>query len=261
MVVRNTREKEEIYSFLSKSRDLQLYLIGDLDDFFWNDTEWFALYHNDAIRSIALLYKGMDPATFLLFDDGDLTYPSTLIKSIRAQLPSEMNVHISSGLIDSFGRESIISYHGLHYRMILTRDPENIYDPGIRRLEPGDMKRIMELYEDSYPDNWFDSRMLETGKYFGYFSDDILSGVAGIHVYSSEYRIAALGNIVTRKEFRGQKIAYKLTSALCKDLKYSVDTIGLNVRSDNIAAIKSYENAGFTIKTIYDEFFIRLRHE
>ena len=261
MEVRNTREKEEIHSFLSKSRDLQLYLIGDLDDFFWNDTEWFALYHRGMIQSLALLYKGMNPPTFLLFHDGDLNYPSALIRSIKAQLPAEMNIHISPKLIDSFGRQTVKSDHGLHYRMILTKDPEDIDDPGIRRLETGDMKHIMELYDDSYPDNWFDSRMLETGKYLGYFSDDILTGVAGIHVYSAKYRIAALGNIVTRKEFRGQKIAYKLTSVLCKDLKNSVDTIGLNVKSDNISAIRSYVNAGFTIKATYEEFFIRLRQQ
>jgi ribosomal protein S18 acetylase RimI-like enzyme len=143
--------------------------------------------------------------------------------------------------------------------MILTREPEKIIDINIRRLQLSDLTDILEIYTDSYPDNWFDSRMLETGKYYGYFPDTTLAGVAGIHVYSAEYRIAALGNIVTRKEFRGMKIAYKLTSVLCNDLKSTVDTIGLNVKADNIAAIKAYENVGFTIRATYDECFIRTR--
>ena len=257
--VRSTRDKKEIFNFLSKSSDLQLYLIGDLDDFFWPDTEWHALYHNGQIRSIALLYKGMTPATFLLFQEDNLHFPEELIRLVRPKLPEELNVHLSPNLIEIFGRKNIIEDYGLHYRMILKEKPEEISDGNIRRLSTGDLDRLMELYADSYPENWFDSRMLETGKYFGYFIDDILAGVAGIHVYSAEYRIAALGNIVTGNEYRGMKIAYKLTSVLCNDLMKSVDTVGLNVKGDNIAAIRAYQNAGFAIRAEYDECFVRNR--
>jgi ribosomal protein S18 acetylase RimI-like enzyme len=259
MKVRITRDKEEIFGFLSQSSDLQLYLIGDLDDFFWPDTEWFVLYHNGEIKSIALLYKGMIPATFLLFNEDDIIYPTGLIRRVKLQLPDKLNVHLSPNLVQAFSRDNIIEDHGLYYRMILTKQPEIITDNNIRRLDLSDLKRLEDLYADSYPENWFDSRMLETGKYFGYFIGNTLAGVAGIHVYSAEYRIAALGNIVTRKEFRGNKIAYMLTSALCIDLKSTVDTIGLNVKADNAAAIRAYENVGFSIRASYDECYIRTR--
>ena len=66
-----------------------------------------------------------------------------------------------------------------------------------RRLGESDIIQIKDLYDRSYPENFFDRRMLGTGKYFGYFEDGKLIAIAGIHVYSEKYRVAALGNITT----------------------------------------------------------------
>ena len=257
METREISDKKEIYRFLSKSPDLQLYTIGDLDDFFWPYTTWYAISEKNEIKSIALLYTGMKPPTFLLFCEKDLYYSTELIKSIKGQLPEKFNVHLSPGLIDAFGKENIIKDYGHNYRMILARDPDSVCDKNIRRLEKTDLSAINALYKVAYEDNWFDSRMIESGKYFGYFNEESLIGVAGIHVYSPVFRIAALGNIATHPDFRGQRIAYKLTSALCFDLKKSADIIGLNVKSDNSAAIKCYRNIGFEIRSSYEECFIK----
>ncbi len=257
METRITRDKSEIYRFLSKTPDLQLYTIGDLDDFFWPDTIWYAIYDKGEMQSIALIYTGMKPRTLLLFYENDPMYSTELLKSVRHLLPDMFNVHLSPGLIDVFGKGNIIRDYGHNYRMILAQKPEHVSDDNIRQLEMRDISSIQNLYKVAYPDNWFDSRMVKTGKYFGYFNSGILIAVAGIHVYSSEYRIAALGNIATHPEFRGRKIAYKLTSVLCCNLKNSVDIIGLNVKSGNPAAIKCYENIGFRIRSTYDECYIR----
>lgn len=257
METRITRDKEEIYRFLSENPELQLYMIGDLDDFFWPDTLWYAMYEEDEIQSIALLYKGMNPWTLLLFYENDLYYPTELIKSIKQFLPEKFNVHLSPGLINAFGKENIIIHYGQNYRMILAGDPASIQDENIRRLEMKDIGSINDFYKTAYPENWFDSRMVESGKYFGYYYERLLVGVAGIHVYSPEYKIAALGNIAVLPKFRGQKIAFRLTSVLCRDLKKTVNIIGLNVKSENIAAIKCYENIGFEIRSLYDECLIK----
>jgi ribosomal protein S18 acetylase RimI-like enzyme len=257
METRITRDKDEIYRFLSRTPELQLYAIGDLDDFFWPGTLWYAIYDRGEIQSIALLYTGMNPSTLLLFCEKDANYPTELIKSIKQFLPEKFNVHLSPGLIDVFGKENIIKDYGQNYRMILARDPEPLPEDNIRRLEMKDINAINCFYEVAYPDNWFDCRMVESGKYFGYFNEGSLVGVAGIHVYSPEYHIAALGNIAVHPDFRGRKIANKLTSVLCYDLKKSVDIIGLNVKSDNSAAIKCYENIGFKIRSLYDECLIK----
>jgi ribosomal protein S18 acetylase RimI-like enzyme len=150
-----------------------------------------------------------------------------------------------------------IENYGHNYRMVLKGDPVPIIDPNTRRLTLSDIDKINELYRIAYPHNWFDSRMIKTGKYFGCFESGMLVGIAGIHVYSPEYRIAALGNIATHPGFRGRKIAYNVTTALCNDLKESTDIIGLNVKSDNKAAIKCYQNIGFEIRSSFDEFLVK----
>jgi ribosomal protein S18 acetylase RimI-like enzyme len=257
MKVEITADKKAIYRFLSKTPELQLYTIGDLDDFFWPSTVWYALSDKTEIQAIALLYTGMNPSTLLHFFDKDPYSSRELIKSIKKLLPEKFNVHLSPGLTDLFGKENILEDYGHNYRMILGRDPAAVKDDNIRRLKISDLHKIKELYAVAYPGNWFDGRMAETGKYFGYFQKERLIGVSGIHVYSEEYRIAALGNIATHPDFRGQQIAFKLTSVLCTDLKNSVDIIGLNVKSDNRAAIKCYENLGFKIHSTYDECLVK----
>jgi predicted GNAT family acetyltransferase len=84
----------------------------------------------------------------------------------------------------------------------------------------------------------------------------MLAGVAGIHVYSEEYRTAALGNIATHPDYRNKQIAYKLTSALCIDLMKNTDLIGLNVKADNEFAIRCYKKTGFEIVGRYDECIV-----
>ena len=98
--------------------------------------------------------------------------------------------------------------------------------------------------------------MYETGKYFGYFKGEKILGVAGIHVYSSLFRVAALGNITTDPDFRGQSVCKKVTSVLCRDLFETTDIIGLNVHKENVSAISCYKSLGFEINGNFEEFMI-----
>lgn len=195
--------------------------------------------------------------TLLAFCEQENKESKNLLVSIKSKLPEKFNAHLSPGLLNAFGKENIVEYYGFNYKMGLKKSPEKISDKNIRQLNNKDLTIINELYAISYPKNWFDSRVLKTGKYLGYFINGMLIGIAGIHVYSEKYKVAALGNICTHPEYRGQKIAFKLTSVLCNDLMKTVDTIGLNVKSDNIAAIKCYEKIGFKIIGHYDECYLK----
>lgn len=228
-----------------------------MDDFYWSKTTWYSIIENNRIKSIALLYNGLNEPTLLSFYDADPGYSFELLKCIRSILPKRFFAHLSPGLTSVFGEENIIKNYGLHYKMILNRTPSEINDTNIRRLSAIDLPIIEKFYLNAYPNNWFDRRMLETEKYFGYFIDGNLAGISGIHVYSSEYKVAALGNIATLPEFRGQQIGFKLTSKLCNDLSKNVDLIGLNVKSDNEFAIKCYYKTGFEIIGSYEECLIK----
>ncbi len=251
--------KDRIYSYLGLNPALQIYCIGDLDNFFFPYTTWYGLYNEGHLKSLALLYSGMDIPTLLLFQEEDNSFGRELLHLLKPSLPSRFYAHMSPGLMQVLGRENILEYYGMNLKMTLKKLPAEINDSNIRRLSPQDMDTVTAFYKTAYPHNWFDKRMLETGKYFGYFMGESLAGVAGVHVYSAQYRVAALGNIAVLPALRGRQTGFKLTSVLCNDLVQTTDTIGLNVMSDNAAAIHLYQKAGFEVTGRYEECFMRLK--
>lgn len=252
------RDKNKILSFLMKNPEVQYYCIGDLDDFFWPHTQWLGLADNGTIKAVALIYSGGGTPALLMFHDGNADYSIELFQKIRNTLPPKFYAHLSPGLIDQFSRDEIKENHGTHFKMILKKPVKAQEDTNIKRLSASDLPVILDLYSIAYPDNWFDPKMLQTGKYFGYYLGGDLIGISGIHVYSPQYRVAALGNIATLPDYRGRGIAFSLTVQLCNDLLKEVNIIGLNVRHNNDYAVKCYKKAGFEISGTYDECLINM---
>lgn len=256
MQIEILRNKNILFEFLQKEAALQIYLTGDLDDFFWPDTTWYALKEAGEIKSVALLYAGMTPPTLLCFQKKEVEFALSLLHKIRPLLPRKFYAHLGEGFVEVFGRRNIVEHYGLNYKMALKKKVADPADPNIRRLSQKELPEILKLYAEAYPHNWFDSRMLASGKYFGYYLEGVLIGIAGIHVYSTKYKVAALGNIATHDAYRHRRVGLKLTAALCYDLQKHVDIIGLNVRSDNEYAIRLYEKLGFDVEGTYEECFL-----
>ncbi len=261
MTIKTLNDKTIIEKHFSKNTDLNIYSIGDLDDFFSDYTKWYALTDGDEILQIVLLYEFPGLSTLLAITDRNYDSMIYLIEKIKDQLPEKIYCHLSKGLIKAFGHESILKDNGSHFKMSLKNPGMLIkeFNKNVRRLNHEDIEIINQLYSDSYPDNFFDERMLETEKYFGYFAEDKLTGISGIHVYSKEYRVATLGNITVHPGYRGRSICQKLTTALCIDLLETVDNIGLNVSCDNHSAINCYTKIGFEIIGEYEEYLIKIR--
>ena len=64
-VMMGLHDKVEIEAYLREDVDLHLYSIGDLDDFFWPHTSWFAAKSGSDLRAVALLYTGLSLPTLL----------------------------------------------------------------------------------------------------------------------------------------------------------------------------------------------------
>ena len=90
-------DKGAIESFLRKKPYLHIYSMGDLDDFFWPCTTWYALKENEEIRAIALIYTGQ-PLPVLLALSEDEPVMQALLESIMPGLPSKFYAHLSLGL-------------------------------------------------------------------------------------------------------------------------------------------------------------------
>ena len=100
------------------------------------------------------------------------------------------------------------------------------------------MPQLEELYSHGGGDA-FRQRSLELGVFYGVFEEDRLVSVAGTHIVSDNERIAALGNVMTHPDYRGQGLATVATSAVCEELlDRGMELIGLSVSRSNEAAIR-----------------------
>lgn len=249
-------DKAVIEAFLRQNTDLHLYEIGDLDEFFWPQTLWFARRQENQISALCLLYVGQTQPTLLAFGD---PFPLTdLIRSISSLLPQWFYAHVSPGVEAAFLGKFQLEPHGNHLKMSLKKPAfiKSLENSGSARLGPENLAEVLQLYRDSYPGNWFDPRMLETREYFGVRKGPRLVSIAGIHVYSPVHRVAALGNITTAPAFRQKGLATLATRDLCRSLLEKVDHIGLNVAADNHAAISCYKKLGFDVVAPYAEFSV-----
>ena len=251
-------DKNELETYLLKHRHLNFYHLGDLDDFFWPYTTWYALQDGDEIKALNLFYIGIDPPVLLGIENDNPEEIKTLLGESLPLLPPNFYAHLSPGLEKVLEEGYALDHHGEHDKMNLV-DPAKLDEIDTSAVVPLTTEHLVEmqaLYQKSYPGNWFDARMLETGQYVGIREEGELVSVAGIHVYSPIYKIAALGNITTLPELRGQGLGKAVTAGLCKRLLQTVDAIGLNVRSDNTPAIKAYEAIGFTKVATYHEWMV-----
>ncbi len=255
-------DKKTIELFFRKNTELHIYSIGDLDEFFWKYTTWYALLENKEIRAVALIYTAQSFSTLLALAE-PVKPMKKLVELLIPELPDNFYSHLSPELNKVLENDFILDGHGKHYKMAL----KNIsvlkeFDTSKSiQLNKEDLKEILQFYKECYPGNWFDPRMLETGQYYGIKKNNRLLSIAGIHVYSNKYKVAALGNIATHIDHKNKGYGKSVTAKVCQSLLKDVDHIGLNVKADNESAISCYEKLGFEIIGTYFEYMVERKQK
>jgi len=255
-------DKSEIETYLRTAPFLHLYALGDLDDFFWPHTTWYALRKGGRICQLVLVYSDLSIPIVLANAVEPVGGMRDLLRALLPLLPKRFYGHVSEHVIEVFAEDYRIEPHGPHHKMGLT-DKYRLarFDTGMAvQLSTADYSEIEAFYRASYPVNWFSPRMLETGHYFGIRQGPTLMSVAGVHVYSTQYKVVALGNIATRPEARGRGLATVVTAKLCRELLGAgIAHVGLNVKADNAAAIACYRKLGFEKIAVYGEYTLELK--
>jgi ribosomal protein S18 acetylase RimI-like enzyme len=230
-----------------------LYELGDLDDFFWPHTTWYARG-----GSIALLYRATDLPVLIALGGRD--HPE-LLDELRDALPTRVYAHLSPGFVARLVPRYRDEPQGTYVKMaLLDRSRSASIDTtGIESAVPADAAELQAFYARAYPGNWFDPRMLTTGQYKIRREGGNLVAAAGVHVYSPSQRVAALGNIAVSPAARGRGLASQVTAALCQSLLRTTEHVGLNVRSDNVAALACYKRLGFVGVAEYEEHLLTVR--
>lgn len=251
-------DKGTIESFLRRNTLVNVYQLGDLDDFFWNYTSWYALKDQQGIKALALLFTAYLPPTLVLFVDDNRDEVLRLLRSLVPMLPTEFYAHLTPGTEEALRDRFRVISHGLHLKMaLLDRDRARGVDTSQAvRLNVNDARELEEFYESSYLGNWFEPRILETNRYVGVRVEGRLVAAGGVHVCSPEYRAGALGSIATHSDYRGRGLATIVTAAICQSLMNDVRDIGLNVKADNVPAIACYCKLGFAEVATYGEYMV-----
>jgi len=255
-------DKSTIETFLRGNVFLHIYSLGDLDDFFWPDTTWHALTDETGIQAIALIYTGGKlPCLHIHAEDDKIVYAGKLLHYLVWALPECFHAHLDLGLENILTERYTLRPRGKHYKMALVNKslPLNVDTSQATGLSKSHLSEILNLFERAYPGNFFEPRMLETKQYFGIRQLGELISIAGVHVYSRKYRVAALGNVTTHPNYRCKGLGTTVTARVCKSLLRDIDHIGLNVKADNISAIGCYERLGFEIIDSYGEFNLELK--
>jgi ribosomal protein S18 acetylase RimI-like enzyme len=247
---------------LNRDIGLHVYAIGDLDPFFAPFTTWFGWSdgaERERLSAAAVLYTPDPSTTPTLLALSMRPEPMRrLLDVIAGDLPPRMHAHLTPGLSDALGRQFVAETNEHHLKMFL---PAEVTLPAwplgrgerIAPITNTDLPEVRELYKAGYPDNWFDPRMLETQRYLGLWVAGVLAAIAGVHVYSRRYGVAALGNITTHPDYRARGYGRIVTAELCRVLREDHLKIGLNVHAGNHAAVRAYRSVGFVCVADYVE--------
>jgi RimJ/RimL family protein N-acetyltransferase len=254
------RDRDELARFLRERPAVHAYELGDLDDFFWPHTRWLGWMPDGRVEQVALLYDEPDPPVLLALADEPATGMAALLRSLAGELPQAVYAHLSPGLVDALAPALLpVRDPAPHLKLgLVAPDMAGRYDTAeCELLSSADLEEVERFYADAYPGTWFQARMLETERYVGVRRGKDLVCVAGVHVWSPEWRVACLGNVATIPAARGRGLATAACARLCRVLlDDGIDVISLNVRADNAPAIRAYEKLGFAYAADYVEVML-----
>lgn len=243
---------ENVRPLLELDRAWSAYALADLDPAYVEDCAWYA-------RSgcAALLYHGLEPP--VLFMTGD---PAAVPDLLPELPPGRIQFTLRAVHKSLMSERLLVSKQVRMWRMVL--DPGKfsaLADLDVKRLDRSNLEAIDALVgsEPDRPDA-FSPHQLDTGVFYGVFSDSGLLSMAGTHVVSKSMGVAAIGNVYTAARARGRGYARASSAAVIEELlQMGISTIVLNVAMDNAPALAVYEQLGFYPYCGYYEGFGEVR--
>jgi ribosomal protein S18 acetylase RimI-like enzyme len=239
--VRRLDHSDEIMKFLENDRGYAAYAIGDLEPAFFEQSQWYGSELAGQLRSLALLYEGLDPPALFLVGEplgiamilGAALRPEQVMFTCRELHLPALQAHYHTGEIDYM------------LRMTLSADDfRPVAAPDVERLGPGYAGELARLYATAHG-NAFSPFQLALGVFYGVKHKGQLVSAAGTHLVAPTMGVAAVGNVCTYPEYRGRGYATRSTSAVCADLLDMGLQVVLNVSRDNADAVHIYSKLGF----------------
>lgn len=228
-------DKTEIRTWLRRDPAWSVYALGDLEPRMFPKTLWFA-------PDLTLILR--DYGTAILFAMG----PGSVREALEC-VEGPVHLQVQRDALDEVARYAPVSSPLLMWRMTWTGRHLPSPDGATTRLGASDVPALLALYADGEsvgesPDFFFPS-MVTDGVFHGVYEGTELVAAAGTHLLAREEGAAAIGNVYTRRDRRGRGLGRLTTNAVLGELE-GIETVGLNVRADNHAALHLYESLGLT---------------
>ena len=237
---------EQAQRLLEADRVWGAYALADLDPAYRSQTEVWVTENGLLLRYAGLLPHvlfalGNPEAVDHLFGSLDAgRYQYTLLDEHRTRLGERLKVEHEVEMA----------------RMVLANPPARQTLPRhVHRLNDADAPAVERLISGQLdaPDA-FHPGQLENGAFFGVSIGGELVSIAGTHVVSDMYSVAAVGNVFTKPEQRGNGFGRMVSAAVVQELeKRGLKTIVLNVNPGNRTALRLYQELGFVEHCRYRE--------
>jgi GNAT superfamily N-acetyltransferase len=253
--VKELTDRDEILFYLETDRLYAAYAIGDLETDLFEQTAWFGADNDGQMQSLAMLFRGVKMPVLFLMGNSD---------GIRAILDhgfSPEPVYINCRLEHMGMVQEIYRWDepAAMWRMALNRKRFQVVTGNCIRLTP-DHAEILEKFYDDGGMPGFTRSQLGQGVFCGVFKNGRLMAAAGTHLVSRDYNVAAVGNVFTHPDHRGQGYGAAATSAVSAELvRLGIRDIVLNVGQRNTSAVYIYEKIGFQCYCSFFEGSVYLR--
>ena len=227
-------DKDHIQKILRRDPRWCVYALGDLSPRMFDKCLWFT-------PDLTMVLH--DYGTCILFAMGTGSIDEAL-----AHVTFPVHLQVQEDALARIARVAGVEQQKTMWRMAWAGGPLPRPDSRATRLGANDVQALHHLYADGgatgeSPDFFYPS-MVSDGVFYGVYEDGELSAAAGTHLVAPEENAAAIGNIFTRRDRRGRGLGRIVTTAVLRELQ-GIETIGLNVRADNGAAIHLYASMGF----------------
>jgi ribosomal protein S18 acetylase RimI-like enzyme len=227
-------DKDEIRTILRREPAWAVYALGDLSPRMFDKCRWYT-------PDLTMILR--DYGTTILFATG----PGS-VREALSDVTGTVHLQVRADALDEIARVASVTAERLMWRMAWNHGSLPAIELQVTRLVAGDVPALERLYADGEssgesPDFFYPS-MVSDGIFFGVYEDEALAAVAGTHLVAPEEGAVAIGNVYTRRDRRGRGLGRAVTAAVLRELN-GIETVGLNVRADNDAAIRIYESLGF----------------
>lgn len=252
--VHGTRDRDLLLAFMQRDRLYAAYAIADMDDAEFARTKWGMAFEGGTPIAVVMEYRGISPQPLFVMGDPDgvSAILRDVIRTRIAYLASKPDI------VPAVAEHYRVDAPGEMVRMSVDRAGFRPVLGDAVRLDAADTRHLNRLYELGLT-AWLPSEAVAAGIYYGVRRGTRLIAAAGTHVISPMYGLAAVGNVYTHRDHRGQGLAKVVTSAVTAELLRSVEEVVLNVRADNPPALAAYRALGYREHTHFEERLVHRR--